>query len=70
VQGAEETVDDSLVQTESRGELSEPHVRTVFSQAKQNADVLSSDLLEAAPPDCRASEFLLRDGLEGKPAED
>jgi hypothetical protein len=27
----------------------------------------SSDLLEAALPDCRASEFLLRDRLEGKP---
>jgi hypothetical protein len=30
----------------------------------------SSDLLEAALPDCRASEFFLRDGLEGKLAED
>jgi hypothetical protein len=37
---AEETVDGGLVQTESGGELSERHVRTVFSQVKQNADGL------------------------------
>ncbi len=37
---AQETVDGGLVQTESGGELSERHVRTVFSQVKQNSDGL------------------------------
>jgi hypothetical protein len=37
---AEETVHGGLVQTESRGELGERHIRTVFSQVKQNADGL------------------------------
>jgi|SRR5580658_2901850 len=39
---AEKTVGGGLVPTESGGHLSQRHVRTVFSQVKQNADSMEA----------------------------